>query len=735
MKRYRDFSLRSKLTSIILVITIAMLGGSFGFALVTQIGAYKRDMRANTEVMTRVLATYSAADAAFADADEATLTLGKLRTLPEVKAARLYLTSGALLASYGTPSAGDRAPTRASTEFRGSTLHVTQPVVQDDETFGYLHVEVSTRALDRKIAGYVVTMAIGLLVLIVVAWLLARWLQRIISGPVLELAAVANKVTEGHDYSLRAKKTGNDEIGKLCDGFNEMLEQIQVRQLDRERAERQTQEKSRFLANMSHELRTPMNSVIGFSEILIDRLKTQLGPRELKFLTNINTSGQHLLALINDILDLSKIEAGKMELYPEIFAVRAACDTVCQITRGFSAKRGVSIELTAPDELPLLQADPAKFKQILYNLLSNAVKFSPYNASVRLTLSAQDAEDSPLGEESIRIVVDDDGPGIDPRDHGRIFQEFRQGESTGGDGVEGTGLGLALVKKFVELHGGKVWVDSVLGEGTRFTVVLPTAVRERETLRPHVLVVEGEAEAWEAIKLQLLQGPYMPVWAQDAGQALRLARKLKPAVITLDLVRPGPDGWSVLEALKKDPETAQIPVVIVSVLAGAHLGPVLGAADYVTSFASEQGQLSGRLEHLLSRQASEAPRVLVIDDDPQVHELLDAALGPLYQLEHAHSGAAGLELAPVSQPDLILLDLLMEDLDGFEVALRLKSDVRTARVPIVLLTAKELTEDDRTRLRGKITGFVQKGPQAEHRLIGVVDEVLAARARATASRR
>jgi signal transduction histidine kinase len=304
-------------------------------------------------------------------------------------------------------------------------------------------------------------------------------LQGLISRPILDLAGLVRKVSETHDYSLRARKEGEDEIGSLADGVNEMLSRIQERELERDLADRRTREKSRFLANMSHELRTPLNSIIGFSEVLISRLQDRVPAKDLKFLRNIHGSGQHLLAVVNDILDISKVEAGTMEVRPAALSVRAVIEGVRQVMKGLSARRSVAVAVEVPDDLPPLEADPEKLKQVLYHLLSNAVKFSPFGGTVTLRARLLAAEASPLGEEAVAISVADQGPGIDPRDHELIFQEFRQVES--GSPIEGSGLGLSIVKKFVELHGGRVTVDSALGRGATFTAVLPRRFRSRGT--------------------------------------------------------------------------------------------------------------------------------------------------------------------------------------------------------------------------------------------------------------
>jgi signal transduction histidine kinase len=283
------------------------------------------------------------------------------------------------------------------------------------------------------------------------------------------------------DYGIRVVKRGTDEIGVLCDGFNEMLGQIQKREVERDSAIFRTREKSHFLANMSHELRTPLNSIIGFSDVLLEKLKDRVSPKELKFIGNINTSGQHLLGIINNILDLSKIEEGKMEIHPESFSFPAVVDEVAALMRGVSGARDIRLKIDVPGSLPSLEADPVRVKQILYNLLSNAVKFSPDGSIVRLTADVLPGDRSAASllqkEPALQFAVIDQGIGISPSDHEVIFHEFRQVDGSADRPFEGTGLGLALVKSFVGLHAGRVEVRSARGHGATFTVTLPLRFR------------------------------------------------------------------------------------------------------------------------------------------------------------------------------------------------------------------------------------------------------------------
>ncbi|HEV8240444.1 MAG TPA: response regulator [Thermoanaerobaculia bacterium] len=496
--------------------------------------------------------------------------------------------------------------------------------------------------------------------------------------------------------------------------------------------------KSQFLANVSHELRTPLNSIIGFSEILQTRLVQQLDERQARFLGYIHAGGEQLLAIINDILDLSKIEAGQAELACERLPLRAAVDGVSTVLRSTAEKKGIRVRVEAAADVPLIEADPARLKQVLYHLLSNAIKFSYPESEVRVKLQREAAVQSPLRRNAVSIAVVDDGIGIEPHDRELIFEAFRQADGSASREFQGAGLGLALVRRFVELHGGVVTVDSAVGQGSTFTVHLPLQQKSGGPLPPggveteaelrapepgedRVLVVEDDPTVYDVIARHLNDGGWVPVRARTGDDALKLARGVRPAAVTLDLVIPGIDGLGVLRALRADPETRHIPVIIISVLDNRELGLTLGADDYFVK-PVDRDALLDRLGALVPREVG--GRVLVIDDDPALHELVAAGLPERYRLLHAHTGRDGVELARNECPDLVLLDLMMEGMDGFEVAATLKGDERTRTLPIVVLTAKEMDRDDRERLHGKIEALVHKTDCSPARLEAVLRDVV-----------
>ncbi len=520
------------------------------------------------------------------------------------------------------------------------------------------------------------------------------------------------------------------------------------------RAQEANRAKSQFLANMSHELRTPLNSIIGFSEILSAKLETQIEPRFTKFLLNILGSGRHLLGLINDILDLSKIEAGKMEMHLERISLGDLMRGVESIMHGVAAKRGIEIALELEADLPPVVADAPRLKQILYNLVSNAVKFSPEGRPVTVRVRRSTTGAVPLGVESVVLEVQDHGHGIRREDQKMIFEEFRQvdGETTRNMG--GTGLGLALVKRFVEMHGGLIEVESEPGQGSLFRVILPVdasrAIHSRDSSEPLsfgfptqaaraalgaegtgetpvVLVAEDDDTFFASFAADLEAAGYRVLRAARGDEAIEIARAAKPAAVILDLVLPVKDGWEVLKELKADPATAQIPVLIVSVVANHELGFALGADEYFVKPLDRHGFLD-RLRELVPAEAPARPRVLVVDDDPQVHDYLTLELEEAgYEVLSASNGPDGLELAARVVPAVIVLDLAMDGMDGFRVASELQALPDTARIPIVVFTSKELTAEDRGRLAGRTSAVLSKAPDDRKRLPAVLRELEARR--------
>ena len=419
---------------------------------------------------------------------------------------------------------------------------------------------------------------------------------------VLSLAHTAKVVSERKDYSLRAEKRTDDEIGFLIDRFNEMLTQIEEHEKEiqevneqlvqsEQRARAATQAKSHFLANMSHELRTPLNAIIGYSEMLQEEAQDSGQESFIPDLKKINRSGRHLLDLINDVLDLSKIEAGKMELYLETFDIPNLLEDVSTTVQLLVQKNSNALEVRCPANLGAMRADMTKVRQSLFNLLSNASKFTKNG---KITLEAA-REISPTKADWIVFRVSDTGIGMTPEQQDRVFEAFSQADAATARDFGGTGLGLTITKTFCRMMGGDVALTSEPGKGTTFTIRLPTEVREpkaesaaasESSAAPNmegtpVLVVDDDADTRQVLKRFLNRKGFPVECASSGEEGLRLARELHPMAIILDVMMPGMDGWAVLSTLKSEPEVKDIPVVMLTIVDDKNLGYALGATDYM----------------------------------------------------------------------------------------------------------------------------------------------------------
>ena len=487
--------------------------------------------------------------------------------------------------------------------------------------------------------------------------------------------------------------------------------------------------KSEFLANMSHELRTPLNAIIGYSEMLQEDAADLGAEQFTDDLKKINAAGKHLLELINAVLDLSKIEAGKMDLYLESFDVATLVRDIAAVIQPLAAKNANRLEVMCPETTGTMRADLTKVRQALFNLLSNACKFTDHG-TVSLAVRREAHED----QHWLRFGVSDTGIGMTQEQLERLFEAFSQADAATTRKYGGTGLGLALSRRLCRMMGGDVTVESEAGRGSTFTIRLPAVVTDAAEPAPPtapperatpalgtVLVIDDEVAIRDLMQRFLVKEGFRVVAAAGGEEGLRLARELRPDAITLDVMMPGMDGWAVLTALKADPAVADIPVIMLTIVDDKNLGYALGAAEYLTKPIERD-----RLLTVLRTHRRDHP-VLVVDDDATLRQLLRRMLEPEgYTVVEAENGRVALERLRGVSPSVVLLDLMMPEMDGFEFVAEFRRHAAWRAIPIVVITARDLSRDDRERLNGYVEKILQKGAHDRDHLLAEVRELVAA---------
>ena len=544
-------------------------------------------------------------------------------------------------------------------------------------------------------------------------------------GPIQALRAGAERIGGG-DLAQRIRIKTGDELEALADQFNDMagrlqesyagLEQkVEERTREVEEKSRQlemaSQHKSQFLASMSHELRTPLNAIIGLTEMMVSNAARFGTEKAAEPLRRVQRAGTHLLGLINQVLDLSKIEAGKLELSSDLVALAPLITEVVDTARPLAEQNNNRLVVKSQENLGSLTVDPMRLRQILLNLLSNACKFTKQG---EVTLLARKVINQ---GNWIEFAVSDTGIGMTPEQQAKIFEEFTQADSSTARQYGGTGLGLAITRKLARMMGGDVTLTSEAGKGSTFTVRLPASTevsagdpissdRGRSTRADCVLVIDDDATARELIADHLKAQGFSVVTAAGGVEGLKLAKELQPTAITLDVMMPDLDGWSVLAALRQNPELADIPVIMVSIVDEHRRGIALGAAGYLTKPIDRE-----RLHRLIRRFQAPTPptRVLMVEDDAlQRERMLGWLERPQWIVREAANGREALNVLREEKPDVILLDLMMPEMDGFEVVAALQKDAGWRDIPVIVITSLDLNAKDRERLNSGVQSVLVK---------------------------
>jgi signal transduction histidine kinase/FixJ family two-component response regulator len=629
----QNLSIRRKLILItMLTSSLALLLSSASF-LIYDLISFRHLLTQDLTTQAEIIGYNSAAAMAFKDEPAATATLSALKVKGDIVAAVLYNPDGKMFAQYfrNDKTLPAFLPSRSPGEgyrFEGRYLEVWYEVTLNGERLGTLFLQSDMRQWSTRAKRYASICLVFVLISGFFAFLVSSKLQKVISAPIVHLEDTMRMVSTNKNYEVRAVKSYADEIGSLIDGFNTMLSDIQNRdtalrgannelqtrtqELEEEIAHRkQAQEellkakyvaeeasraKSTFLANMSHELRTPLNAIIGYSEMLEEEAQDAATVETVQDLQKIKSAGKHLLALINDVLDLSKIEAGKMGLHLETFDVAGTIEEVVTTLRPAIEKNNNTLRVHLADDVGMMRADITKVRQILLNLLSNACKFTDHG-----TISVDVDQSTEEGMDWLRFRVTDTGIGISTKQKKNLFQEFAQADTSIARKYGGTGLGLAITQRFVQLMKGRIGVESQPGEGSIFTVYLPAevtpetvgpiqaegnsdasdTVSEMKTDRDTILVIDDDAAVRELMSRYLGKLGFNALTVASGEEGLRFAKQVRPVLITLDVVMQDCDGWSVLSKLKADPELSKIPVIMVTIVDNEARGLDLGASNYL----------------------------------------------------------------------------------------------------------------------------------------------------------
>ncbi|MBB6733114.1 response regulator [Cohnella zeiphila] len=529
----------------------------------------------------------------------------------------------------------------------------------------------------------------------------------------------------------------NRELIRMNDQLEELVrERTEELSRARDEAVEASRIKSQFLANMSHELRTPLNAIIGYSEMLKEEAEEKDEPEFAADLGRIHHAGKHLLMLINDILDLSKIEAGRMSLYLEECDLPQLIRETVTTVRPMVEAGGNRLEIEAA--LGRMRTDTTKLRQILYNLLSNAAKFTQ-GGTIRLELIPEPEPETAGGPPGYSFRVRDTGIGMTEDQVDRLFQAFIQADSSTTRQYGGTGLGLAITRKLCEMLGGSIAVESAPGRGSAFTVWLPGSLEGRETEpgtpaeaepdgmlgdgQPTVLVIDDDPTMLGLMKKLLNREGFSVALASSGSEGIRRAKELRPRLISLDVMMPGMDGWSVLATLKSDPELAGIPVAMISMTDDKQLGYALGASDFLIKPIYREKLVALLDKHLKERRTQP---VLVIEDDDATGEMMSRMLRREgYRVERAEDGREALEKLDRVDPKLILLDLMMPEMDGFQFVTELRSRKERREIPVFVVTAKDLSAEERNRLNEYAANIMQKGDFRKETLLEEIRRLLA----------
>jgi signal transduction histidine kinase/DNA-binding response OmpR family regulator len=769
MRKVRNASIARKLTWMNMLVSGAALLLACSAFIAYDMVTFKQTMVRNLSTQAQIIGSNSASALLFNDPQAAGTTLSALKAAPDILSAVIYMPDGQPLATYSR----DRnnpipdPPSIASDQIesdvrRGNEIVLVRAIMFQGKPTGTVYIRSDLEELNHRLNRYAGIAAIVLLVSLMAALLVSSVFRRIVAKPIVDLAQIARVVSHDKNYSVRATPIpGQGELTILIDAFNEMLTQIGKSETDlrnahdgleqrvkkrtaeleaakmeveafsqsvvlaKEELERSSKFKDQFLSTMSHELRTPLNAVLGFSDLLGEDRYGPLNEKQRRYVNHISNGGKHLLRLINDILDLSRIEAGRLQLALENVHVGTCFSEVCDNLHPLVSKKGHSLVKHAAPGLSV-RADRTRLNQILMNLIGNAVKFTPEGGKIELAARK-------MGD-VVRLEVRDSGPGIPPEEKKRIFEAFYR-MTQNAKAAEGSGLGLAITQRLVELHGGELGLESEPGSGSCFYFTLPFVQSaeprpEQETgqksggATARILVIEDDRTAATLLETQLVSAGYEVILCTKPDEAVKMAADLQPSAITVDIVMKPINGWQVLTALKSDRRTAQIPVIVVTVVDQPSTGALLGADEYIVKPVQKLVLLSA-VDRCLSRSGHTGSRsVLIVEDHPPTREFIaESLMHRGYIVDVAVDGAAARARIAKGLPELVILDLILPDVSGFELLAEWRGNPSTAQLPVFVMTSKELTSAEREYLQANSLALLQKKERWQDSLFNQLQRV------------